>query len=917
MIMGARKGVCGVLGLAGGMLLFASGQQASAQSASAQAMLEEVVVTARRREENLQDLPLSIVAINADAMEAQGIYSIEDAGDFIPNVTLTQSDRANNTRIVIRGIGGGHPDPVFPFGSGMYIDGHYIPNSLGGYMTTMDIERVEVLRGPQGTLFGKNVTGGLVNIITAKPAPEFGSSLTLRAADHGQQDLRGMVNVPLSDSVYARLGVAKETMDGYYYNHNLGIDQGATDLTAFNAALRFAPNDHVTFDVSYNVQDRNDDNKPIQCNPFDGSAGAWGGMRGGRNRPPHLDRTNSPLFGAVVSWDEWEAGFNDPDVPVPDLWPSGWLYTEAHREACAADAAAGTFVTSSDKYHFSNLRVDSGFITAQWASGGETGVVDDLNIKFNTSFRNTSYHYQQDRDGVFYDIDNIGMPVWAMSAGGDVGQDNDTRGWELLVEGSANDRLDFTFGVNYFHELARNGDGACRDRFEASGFATIDAEVPVVSNGMGGFWPNPARGDGSDAVDCTDVISGLYFDLLPGQFLPFINTSRIENESTGVFGHLSWSINDNWTLDVGARSTSDDREFWNMEASIQDHGTVPCEVEEVLVGGTAADVENRRLGGPIAANGSDMCQFDWGVSFDTTVRGGFYNSSEDTFSAVTPMLSLSRHLEPAGALDSGMVYVLYSEGFLTGGFNTEINSNLPGIDKFLSYGPESVANFEIGFKGTLADGRVQIMADVFTMDYRDKQENIQVPNDDAILGIDESLGILTNVSSVDISGIELELRASPWDNGFISLDLGTLSNDYASFEYPDPQDPSRTIDQSGDVISDLTPDWTMNFSIEHAFTLANGASITPRINVFSSGEYDWGADVDGQPATVCNQSSYSKVNARVTYLPAVGNWRASLFGSNITDELIYEFCGDSRGVYRYRHARPAYWGLEFSADWGG
>ena len=273
--MRVSKRFSGVFGIAAGALLIAPGQEAAAQSASAQAMLEEVVVTARRREENLQDLPLSVAAISADAMEAQGIYSIEDVSDFIPNVTLTQSDRANNTRIVIRGIGGGHPDPVFPFGSGMYIDGHYIPNSLGGYMTTMDIERVEILRGPQGTLFGKNVTGGLVNIVTAKPGPEYASSISLRAADHGQQDLRGMVNVPLSDSFFARLGVAKETMDGYYYNHNLGIEQGATDLTAFNAAIRFAPNDNLTFDLSYNVQDRNDDNKPIQCNPFDGSAGAW------------------------------------------------------------------------------------------------------------------------------------------------------------------------------------------------------------------------------------------------------------------------------------------------------------------------------------------------------------------------------------------------------------------------------------------------------------------------------------------------------------------------------------------------------------------------------------------------------------------------------------------------------------------
>ena len=306
------------------------------------------------------------------------------------------------------------------------------------------------------------------------------------------------------------------------------------------------------------------------------------------------------------------------------------------------------------------------------------------------------------------------------------------------MEGSANDRLDFTFGVNYFHELARNGDGACRNRLEASGFADINQDMPVILNAMGNYVPNPALGDGSDVVDCTDVISGLYFDLLPGQFLPFINTSRIENESMGVFGHVSWALNDNWTLDFGARSTSDDREFWNMEAGIQD-----CGIEEA----NDADVENRRLGGPIAANGSMMCQFDWGVSFDSTVREGFYNSSADTFTAVTPMLSITRRLAPTGSLDSGMIYALYSEGFLTGGFNTEINSNLPGIAKFLSYGPESVANFELGFKGTLADGRVQIMADVFMMDYTDKQENISVPNDDAILGIDESLGILTNVSS--------------------------------------------------------------------------------------------------------------------------------------------------------------------------
>ncbi len=901
--MKVTRGIWGVAGLAGGVLLLSPGEETAAQSASAQAMLEEVVVTARRREENLQDLPLSVAAINSDAMEAAGIYSVEDVSDFIPNVTLTQSDRANNTRIVIRGIGGGHPDPVFPFGSGMYIDGHYIPNSLGGYMTTMDIERVEVLRGPQGTLFGKNVTGGLVNIVTAKPGPEFASSLTLRAADHGQQDLRGMVNVPLSDSVFARLGVAKETMDGYYYNRNLNITQGATDLTAFNAAIRFEPSENLTIDFSYNKQDRNDDNQPIQCNPFDGSAPGWGGTHppSGNPRPQHLNRTYGPLWPGG-GWNQ--AWVDNPDLP---LWESGWLYTEGHQEACAADAAQGTYVTSSDKYHFSDLAVDSGFFTVQWASGGETGIVDDLNVKFNASFRNTDYDYQQDRDGVFYDIDNIGMPVWAMSAGGDVGQDNDTEGWELLVEGTANERIDFTVGVNYFYELARNGDGACRERFEASGYADTD-EAATAANGE----LTPVSGNPGHVVDCTDVISGLYFDLLPGQFLPFLNTSRIENESIGVFGQVSYAINDDWTLDFGARWTEDDRQFWNMESGISG-----CEIEEVLAGGVDGDVEHRRLGGPLAANGSPMCEFTWGVSYADTVVDGFYNAAEDVFSEVTPSISLSRSLAPRGSLDSGMIYVLYSEGFLTGGFNTEINSNLPGIDRFLVYQPERVANYELGFKGTFADGRLQIMADVFLMDYTDKQEDIDVPNDGGVIGIDADVGIRTNVASVDISGIELELRASPWDNGFISLDLGTLNNKYSSFQYPDPLNPSVTIDQSGNVIADLTPEWTMNFSIEHAFALGNGASITPRLNVFSSGEYDWGASVEAAPPSVCNQSSYSKVGARVTYMPAAGNWRASLIGNNITDELIYRFCTDSRGVYRYQHDRPAYWGVEFTADWGG
>jgi iron complex outermembrane receptor protein len=853
-------------------------------------MLEEIVVTARRREESLMNLPLSIAAITAEAMQTQGIYTIEDIGDFVPNVTLTTSDRQNNTRVVIRGIGGGHPDPVFVFGSGMYLDGHYMPNSLGGYMSTLDIERVELLRGPQGTLFGKNVTGGAVNIISAKPGPDFESKLTLRSADDGDQTLRGMINFPINDKVFARVAFASEKFDGYYYNHNLGITQGAQDRSAVNASLRFIPDDNWTIDLSVNRQQRNDDNLPIQCNPLDGSASAWGSKGGARL--PHLDRKYYS------------------DAQAAD----GTGYVKDHAAACKADAAAGQFVTSSDKFHFSDLSVNSAFLGVQWDSDGPVGGLDNLTFKGIASYRATDYDYQQDRDGSFYDIDNIGMPVQYKP---EIGQDNLTRGWEMLLEGVASDRLSFVVGVNSHYELAKNGNGACRRAFVASGYAAIDPVNPTVPHPSGfGVIPNPASGDITKGVNCGDLtngLEGLYFDLLPGQFLPFMNSSRIENQSIAVFGHLTYTINDNWDLDLGVRWTEDDREFWNLESGIQG-----CNIEEVIAGGTDLDIQNRTLGSAIATNGSPMCDFNWFVSFESAVLDGFFNEAAATFDEVTPMVSLTRSLQGSGgALDSGMVYALYSEGFLTGGFNTEINSNLPAIKNYLNYGPENVSNYELGFKGAFFDGRLQIMADVFLMDYTNKQESLTIDNPDGVFGVDEGLGVVTNVADVDISGIEFELRASPWEGGFVSVDVGYLDNKYGAFRYPDASDPSIIIDETNTTIRDLTAAWTLNVGIEHTFQLASGGTLTPRVNIYSEDDYDYRAGALDSAPTPCNQPSYTKTDVRFTYVPAAANWQASLFGNNITDENIYLTCTASRGVYRYSHQRPAWWGIEFSANWGG
>ena len=160
------------------------------------------------------------------------------------------------------------------------------------------------------------------------------------------------------------------------------------------------------------------------------------------------------------------------------------------------------------------------------------------------------------------------------------------------------------------------------------------------------------------------------------------------------------------------------------------------------------------------------------------------------------------------------------------------------------------------------------------------------------------------------------MRAQPWDGGFVSLDLGYLHNEYGSYDTLD--DDLNLVDRSDLAISDLSPDWTLNWRLEHTFTLSNGATVTPMLGAYWQSEYEWvqGLSRDAPPS-FCFEGDYSKWRTRVMYEPASANYRLTVYGNNINDELIYENCIDFRGIYRYRHAQPAAWGVEFSARWGG
>jgi len=842
-----RTLLCGGTALLATVLLFSSGTaiaQDDSSSATADAMLDEITVTSRRREERLLDQPMSIAAFSKEQMQVMGVYSIDQVSKFVPNVTLTSDDRANNTRVVIRGIGGGFPDPVFVFGSGMYIDGHYIPTSIGGYMSTIDIERIELLRGPQGTLFGKNVTGGLVNIISTKPQPEFDSSVLLRVADDGQQDIRGMLNIPFSDTVYGRFSAASEQFDGYYYNQNLNKDTGGKDTKSFRGAIRFQPNVNWTTDFSASISRKRDDNLGGQCQNIQRDAPQWGGGAG------NLERR---------------------------------LYTGARQDffaICDADVAAGDFVNSSEKVTFSDVDEEFYQLGVEWDSDGPLGSLDSASVNFRASYRDMQYNYIADRDYSSWPLDAIGT-------GSADGQSNETTGIELIFNAQATDRVKFTVGVNYFDETALNGSDTCYNLFVNNGANDLVTcqdtglhfeLVPNNPNGTDidpnqdpGLWPNAPRINGGG----------------PG---PFGGEVSVFNKSTGVFGHVTWDISEAWTLDVGGRYTEDDREFHNFEFA-----------------STGCDV---------SLDPNNMCAFTLPVDLAHVNDTGFFNQAAEVFSEFTPMLSVTRNL----ASGNGMFYALYSEGFLTGGFNTEVNANLPTGGPDLSYGPENVKNYEIGFKGQFMDGKAQLMATVFFMDYTDQQKSFDLANPDGDFGTEDPVQLVTNIASSSISGLELEFRGALWDGGFVSLDLGYIDSEIDEYQYEDPTNPGNIIDKSNVLVNDFTPDFTANLAVEHQFNFGGGGSLTPRLNWNYQDEYEWAAEtgnwVKGTPDSGCHQDAYSTVDARVTYRPANGDWNVAAIGGNITDERYIEFCEADRNVWLWRFGRPAWWGIEFTAHFG-
>ncbi|MFT5574331.1 MAG: iron complex outermembrane receptor protein [Cryomorphaceae bacterium] len=217
------------------------------------APLEEIIVTAQKRSQSLQDVSMSISAFSGDALETRNIEDFADLQFSVPNVI------SDGNRIAIRGVGNNAASTTAEGGLGYHINGVYLNRPQAGSNEYFDVERLEVLRGPQGTLYGRNTTAGVINIITKKPTEELGGDLSVTLGNYNTRKIKGALNIPISDNVRQRFAGFWLERDGYSTNLFTGNDVDGRDSYELRSSTSIDFSDKLSADlvISYLKEDSN------------------------------------------------------------------------------------------------------------------------------------------------------------------------------------------------------------------------------------------------------------------------------------------------------------------------------------------------------------------------------------------------------------------------------------------------------------------------------------------------------------------------------------------------------------------------------------------------------------------------------------------------------------------------------------
>jgi len=483
----------------------------SPEVAKSNSGLEVIEVTAQKRSQNLQHVPIAIQSFNSEALKSKGISTVTDIADSIPNVELDYTSAfSGSTQVLgafIRGIG--QSDFAFNLepGVGVYIDGVFYARAIGSVVDLLDLEHIEVLKGPQGTLFGRNTIGGALNIVTRRPSEDFAYTGEITLGRFDRQDIRGAVDIPLSDNLYSQVSFASKNRDGYHrrlahpaaLNSDTGLfsstgeetfnnRQGGENNDVIRAKLYWDASDDVSVLFSADLTNANEQSAPNTLIdtfelPLPGTlAQAYNACISGAPLPfCTSDRGSLPAFGPT----------NVDGNPSNDRTP--------YDDRFITDDIDTTYGNGAN---YSILDSWGASATVDWS------LDDDLDLKSITAYRELDSFFGSDVDGSPLAINDTSF---AMS--------QKQFSQEIQVTGLSFDtNLEWVAGVYYFHEEG-----------------TLDDHV-VFGEGLVQIYG-------------------------PNQF---------DNDAYALFFHTNYQINDALSATVGLRYTYEDKTFIGGQRDLND-----------------------------------------------------------------------------------------------------------------------------------------------------------------------------------------------------------------------------------------------------------------------------------------------------------------------------------------------------------
>ncbi len=753
---------------------YGSGAQVGWAQDAAPGGLEEIIVTAEFREANVQDTPISITAVNADMLEARSQTNLFQITAQTPNVSLRPAGSSFGSALVafIRGIGQTDFNPSVEPGVGIYVDDVYYSTITGNLLDLLDLDRVEVLRGPQGTLAGRNAIGGAIKLFTKKPDGSDDATVGVTKGEFNRTEIRGAAGITLvEDKLYMRIAGIAKAMDGYVkrldyacanrlprpgtpgglptYAQSFGCElgtEGGQNYASGRLGLRWEASDKFSIDVAASIV--NDDSESqagvlVAAKDHSGSNFPWLSPNGPVTPPFASPVPNNPTFdpnagGTVPSYFDnngngtYQAGI---DVPYDNRFATGGTYTNyASYINDGLSTPSPLFqggTTGANTDQFKPYVIDPVNTFESWDTSINLNwqLSDNVSLLWVSSYRTYTNSFAEDTDGSPIAIQQLLQVL-----------DHEQKTHEIRLNTAVGERVDLTFGAFYLDQ-------------DTAEDARVD--LPYV-----GF----------------DFIHGP--DLVP-------------SNNQALYAHAAFQLTDRMNLSLGVRYSEDEKSYTFRRRN--------------------PDLT------PVTA-----CTTFWFWEAANPPNCGVFGLDD----AARRLFQRQHGLSRSALLRRRRLF----DDLRTGrhrlqGRRQQCASVLPEPAQRVQ--PETLDSYEVGFKSTFG-GNLRLNAAVFWNDYT----AIQLPTNVcawAPPGQQTPCASQNNVGDAEVYGAEIEAE---WHIG----DGFTLDASYSilDFEYQ-TIDPGATAVTLG-MITPYTPEDKWSLGAQYEFTLGGGGSFTPRIDVSYQGE---------------------------------------------------------------------------------